>query len=184
MIVLLLYLTFCVLSQSFYYYTEYVRQPCVEHSFFDNGKKVFWGGINNKALLGGPENRMRQPYEIEASMCADPRTEAAVPICSMADWETVVRYGQIYCNYHGERTTFATAEGICQAQGLVQGHPNLVKLTQRWGGPCAEGMDGAVFRAWTAKSCGVKVKIDLKSGQVALVHNPDTDGNDAVSTYL
>jgi len=166
---------------------EYIRQPCVEHSFFGNGKKVFWGTINGrKELPSKLDNRQRARYEMDASMCADPRTEAAVPVCSNADWESKNSYGYIHCNYHGERVKFATAEDICQAQEppLVQGQPAQFKSTPMWGGPCSDGMEFGMFRAWTAKSCGVKVKIDLKSGQVAIVHNPAEDGNDVVSTYL
>lgn len=163
---------------------EYIRQPCVEQSFFNNGKKVFWGGINGrKEQVSRLDGRTRAPWEMEASMCAHPSTEAASPICSASDWETKASYGFIHCNYHGERVTFATAEDICQAQEppLVQGQPAQYKENQSWAGPCGVGMQNGRFRSWTSKSCGIKVKIDFKSGHIAIVHNPADDGNDIVS---
>ena len=63
----------------------------------------------------------------------------------------------------------------------MQGQPAQYKETQYWGGPCAKGLEMGFFRAWTAKSCGIKVKVDFKSGHIAIVHNPANDGNDVVS---
>lgn len=161
---------------------EYIRQPCVEQSFFENGKKVFWGGINGrKSITSRLDGRTRKPYEMEASMCSHPSTEAASAICSSSNWETSASYGFIHCNYHGERVTLASAEETCQANQLVQGQPAQYKETQYWAGPCGKGMGVGHFRSWTTKSCGIKVKVDFKSGHIAIVHNPADDGNDIVS---
>ena len=71
-------------------YYEYIRQPCVELAFFDNGKKIITGQI-------------RKNYVQKPSMCGNPQLEVATPMCSEAGWNEREEEGQIYCHYHGER---------------------------------------------------------------------------------
>ena len=72
-------------STSIWY--EYIRQPCVEHSFYRDAKRVSQGETKSGYV------------EKEASMCADPLLEVATSMCSNAGWETSERDGLIYCNY-------------------------------------------------------------------------------------
>lgn len=71
-------------------YYEYIRQPCVELAFFDNGKKMIKGQI-------------RRNYVQKPSMCGNPKLEIATPICSEAGWNEREEEGKIYCHYQGER---------------------------------------------------------------------------------
>ena len=72
-------------STSIWY--EYIRQPCVEHSFYRDAKRVSQGETKSGYV------------EKEASMCANPLLEVATSMCSNAGWETSERDGLIYCNY-------------------------------------------------------------------------------------
>jgi hypothetical protein len=71
-------------------YYEYIRQPCVELAFFENGKKVIKGQISR--------NYVQQP-----SMCGNPYLESATPMCSETGWNSRESEGQIFCHYQGER---------------------------------------------------------------------------------
>ena len=112
-------------------------------------------------------------------MCANPLLAAATPMCSEPGWETTSKNGLIYCNYMGERTSYDSAQSICQENGLEQSYPWIVK---GWnGGPCAEGISSSPFRSWTTASCDLKVKVSLESGEVAIVHSPGADRSGVVN---
>ena len=72
-------------STSIWY--EYIRQPCVEHSFYRDAKRVSQGETKSGYV------------EKEASMCANPLLEVATSMCSNEGWETSEKDGLIYCNY-------------------------------------------------------------------------------------
>ena len=170
---------------------EYVRQPCVEHAFYNDAKKVGKGGV---------DARKPSPQVIEGSMCADTRLPSATPMCTSPTWATRVSWGMIYCNYHAERVTFSSAEAICKGvegvrylllliasnqfcspnslhfiasserkADLVQGQPGALGDTRA--GPCGVGVSNSIplFRWWTSVGCEVKVKVAPRSGQVAIV---------------
>jgi len=168
---------------------EYVRQPCVEHAFYNDAKKVGKGSV---------AARNTNANVIEGSMCADPRLPSATPMCTSKNWDNSMSWGMIYCNYHAERVTFTSAQRICEGvegvrylfllvasysflfakltvasserkADLVQGQPGAI--AENRAGPCGVGVSNSIpyFRWWTSVGCDVKVKISLKSGQVAIV---------------
>lgn len=85
-------LTVVQIEENLYY--EYVRQPCVELSFYDNPKKI------------------KPEYE-DWSMCANPKASAAYDACCEnlnAEWS----YGRPLCQYDFEKTTYDTAQNRCK----------------------------------------------------------------------
>ena len=80
--------------------------------------------------------------------------------------------------YQGERVTYSSAEAICLAEGRMQCHPSLLKEPR--GGPCANGIRQAHFRSWSNAYCNVQVKIDPASGDIAIVHDPQTDNANSI----
>ena len=146
-------------STSIWY--EYIRQPCVEHSFYRNAKRVIKGEIKSDFIE-------------ESSMCANPLLEAATPMCAKRGWETDTRkFGLIYCNYQGERMTYNSAEAICIANGRQQSYPLIIRTFKA--GPCQHGISQKEFRSWANASCGLKVKVEFDSSQIAIVHSPGPD---------
>mmetsp|Transcript_598 Transcript_598/g.1174 ORF Transcript_598/g.1174 Transcript_598/m.1174 type:complete len:1161 (+) Transcript_598:1495-4977(+) len=145
---------------------EYIRQPCVEHSFYRDAKRVTKGQIKNQFIQ-------------ESNMCANPVLEAATPMCSNAGWETEEEDGLIYCRYQGERMTYDSAVVICEANGMEQSYPWTVK---QWkAGPCQSGISTRDFRSCANSSCDVKVKVEFGSGHIAIVHSPGPDRADLVN---
>ena len=72
---------------------EYVRQPCVELSFYENAKKIArW----------------------ETSMCANPKIEAAYDMCCPEP--NGDKTGRLLCEYMMERTSQSTARSRCQSR--------------------------------------------------------------------
>ena len=79
-------------------YYEYLRPPCVELSFYDNGKKIStnWSGDNRRK-----------------SMCANEKIDGAHDACcANLEWNTPV--GSLLCYYDLERTTYLTAQSRCK----------------------------------------------------------------------
>lgn len=136
-------------------YYEYVRQPCVEYSYYGNAVKMMKGEV----VSGGV-----QTYP---AVCGDPRLPIATPMCCSSGWQTTNELGHIYCNYQGERTTFESAQAVCAANGEEQCQP--WKHTELLGGQCASGSKGRHFRSWASVGCSLRAKIDLDSGDVAIV---------------
>ena len=145
---------------------EYIRQPCVEYSFYRDAKRLTQGEILDDLVQ-------------EPSMCANPRLEAATPMCAKANWETDTRWtGTIYCNYQGERMTYDSASTICQANGpnangMEQSYPWYIKPWNA--GPCQDGISQKEYRSWANKSCDLQVKVAFGSGHIAIVHSPGPD---------
>ena len=89
-------------------YYEYVRQPCVELSFYENAKKV---------------------KNWEKQMCANPKVDAAYDMCCPYpddDW----KYGNLLCLYDFEKTTQSSARSRCQSR-FASG--DLCDFTDYWG---------------------------------------------------
>jgi uncharacterized protein (DUF1800 family)/uncharacterized protein (DUF1501 family) len=147
-------------------YYEYIRQPCVELGFYNDGKKLtkdqVWG-------VGHAEE-----YIIKPGLCGNPKLEVATPMCLDPGWETNAgASGNIFCRYQGERMTYSSAEAVCAENSKEQGHP--WKFKEKSGGPCANGARLVYFRSWANASCDVRVKISFEDGQVAIVHSPAPD---------
>ena len=149
---------------SVYIWYEYIRQPCVEHSYYRDAKRLIQGETRGSSS---------SPEEKRASMCGNPLSEIATPMCSAAGWETTKRDGLIYCNYQGERMSYDSASALCQSNGLEQSYPWEVKTWKA--GPCQHGIAQEEFRSWANRSCGLKVKVEFDTSQVALVHSPGAD---------
>lgn len=133
----------------------------MEHSFYPNAVKLMKGQIFSDNVM-------------DLSMCADPRLPVATPMCCPdTNWETAPNWGSIHCNYHGERTTYAGAQAVCAANGMFACQPGIMK--EHLGGDCALGCRHYYFRSWAAVGCELKVKIEVESGNIAIVHNPALD---------
>lgn len=80
-------------------YYEYVRPPCVDLSFYDDGKK-----ISTRYSGDG----------LRKSMCANPKIEAAFDACCKNPLKLEPR-GFMLCYYDLEKTTYSTAQSRCKA---------------------------------------------------------------------
>ena len=138
-------------------YYEYIRQPCVEHSFFSNAKKVIKDQV-------WPGDKFIAP-----SQCGNPKLEVAATMCMSSNGGS----GKIKCSYQGERSTFSSAEAVCTAEGQVLGQPGSLKEPRA--GDCALGLKNVLFRMWTNAWCKVQVKIDLGTGLTAIVNEVEPD---------
>ncbi|KAL7541246.1 hypothetical protein ACHAXR_012136 [Thalassiosira sp. AJA248-18] len=138
-------------------YYEYVRQPCVEHSYYNNAIKLMMGQIYS----GG--------QQLDPAICGDPRLPIGTPMCC----ETSSELGYVYCNYQGERVTYESAQAFCAANGKESCQPGLMK--ENLSGQCALGSMGRHFRSWASVGCELKVKINTETGDVAIVHAPEPD---------
>ncbi len=144
-------------------YYEYIRQPCVEHSFYSNAKKVIRGQVHEDAVQ-------------DNVMCADPTLPVATSMCLESASEQSVE-GAVHCSYVGERMTYDSAIETCAANGLELGEPWLFTKWSK-SGPCAQGSSSSSFldfRSWTNSACQVKVKVSFDEGKVAIVHSPPPD---------
>ena len=106
-------------------------------------------------------------------------------MCTSATWDSKISYGMLFCHYHGERTNLASAQKICEEArgpdgellGYVQGQPGAIK--ESLAGPCAAGVGGwTPFYYWASVGGDVKVKVEAKTGHVAIVHDPQPDESD------
>ncbi|KAK1734854.1 DUF1800 domain-containing protein, partial [Skeletonema marinoi] len=149
-------------------YYEYVRQPCVEHSFYSDAKKVIQGQVSGDAVQ-------------DNVMCADPTLPVATSMCLEPDSEQSVG-GTVHCNYMGERMTYNSAIETCAAKGLELGEPWLFRNYPHESGPCAKGASFTDFRSWTDSTCQVKVKVSFDAGKVAIVHSPSPDHGGMTNT--
>ena len=82
-------------------YYEYVRQPCVELSYFDNPVKIM--------------PRYYPVYNRVRPMCANPK--AAVATAGCCKNTTAKQLGQCFSEYSDELVTRATAEARCKDFG-------------------------------------------------------------------
>lgn len=79
-------------------YYEYIRPPCVELSFYENGKKI-------STRYSGDD--------VRKSMCANPDLEGAYDACC-ENPSSSSPVATMLCYYDLERTTYSTARERCQ----------------------------------------------------------------------
>ena len=102
------------------------------------------------------------------AICGDPRLPIATPICCSSGWETSSELATIPCShYQGERMTYASAQNKCAANGQENCQPGFMR--EHLSGVCSYGAKERKFRSWASVGCTLKAKIDLSSGDVAIV---------------
>ena len=72
-------------------YYEYVRPPCVDFAFYNDGKKV--------------KHHVNDDLVASSMMCADPRTIVAAEACCNPGWENSNDrddHGFMFCSYLGQ----------------------------------------------------------------------------------
>jgi hypothetical protein len=154
---------------------EYVRQPCVHHSFFASPTVITSGfGLQNHPELG---NKFYHPMRV------NPRTMAAESACcsktpdgktyrmrnyhldSDNEWQRVVEFlpaKTATCDFKftNEHVTYATAESRCEARG-----EELCDF-ERLDAPAGCETEFAQF--WRPGNCNILAQITLE-GQVTIV---------------
>ena len=142
-------------------YYEYVRQACVELTYYKNAKKV-----------------MLDYRHIE--MCADPRLDVAGEACCS---KYVADFGyEKNCEYGEERVTYDTAAERCEQlnQQLCSEDFMAADTTLCVDHGCCHH---TYFFHWQKNSCLLQVKVEDVTGKIAVVHKP-TDSIENVPTHL
>ena len=62
----------------------------------------------------------------------------------------------------------------------MQCHPSQLKEPRA--GNCASGIKNRAFRSWSNAYCNVQVKVALDSGEIAIVHDPQPDNSNSLTT--
>ena len=146
-------------SRSIYY--EYIRQPCVEHSFFPDATKV------EDSLRG------RERYA-HSSLCADPRRDVAAESCCRTDgagWQNTANtwwHGYKNCLYSGERMTKSTAETRCSDIGANYEQCSAIYFRSDLVGLCGLDIWRNIYFSWTNRECRLQVRINDRN-LIALV---------------
>eukprot|EP00536_Pseudo-nitzschia_multiseries_P015007 jgi/Psemu1/246522/estExt_Genewise1.C_8030013 len=144
---------------------EYVRPPCVNKAFYNNGKTI-------KKRAWASWGRM---------MCGNPESmDASTLCCSTSSSRDRPWRKELFSN---ERVTFETASGRCpENEGL-----RLCKNAYPAGNDCTEKTDLSGYKSvknggcdnyhqfyWLSEPCALNVKIGVE-GSVAMVHNHSDD---------
>ena len=118
---------------------EYVRQPCVHKTFYNNPTKVVTG-FGWILDVGRQYVRSHDQYVFfdytflillfcclpqSHAMCVDPMTASAARSCCDAEGNNVATHNYKF-EFHGERVTAATNEQQCVADGLSVCDPTLL----------------------------------------------------------
>lgn len=139
-------------------YYEYLRPPCVNQNFFNDGRKVVAGTIGGDAV-------------VHDAMCADPRVSHASEACCTAG---ATGDAGRFCAYSGERMKFDSAVDRCLVNGQEQCDPSGWASS----GACAD----TTTYSWSTAACSVRAKFSLETGQVARVDYPGPDSTGIVRT--
>lgn len=124
-------------------YFEYVRQPCVELSYFSDAKTIINRGTG---------------------MCANPGTAVAGEACCIS--ETSMTASQRNCEFINERMTYFTASERCENIGLqLCPHTSLSCPS--------ECCDYTNYYFWRTDSCTLRVKVVEETGDIGIVHKLD-----------
>jgi len=125
-------------------YYEYIRQPCVELTFY-NGARV----VSKRRASDLPT-------------CAKP----TLPVAGTACCDSASTIAQPACGFVGERVTFQTAESRCTVLGKQVCDFTETQTTDS----CPHSIYTFNWRAGT--NCKLKAKIDV-NGKVAVYHESD-----------
>jgi len=143
---------------------EYIRQPCVHLSFYNDAKKVVTGYANAGEGSAGSRRHTH-------AMCANPLIASAARSCCDIEFTDVAEYNY-KMEYHGERTLFAStsaqclADGgrVCDSDGLIADNP-LVNVRTNY--DRIYPSENTFF--WTDASCTLSLKV-RSDGMVAIIH--------------
>ena len=136
---------------SFSIYYEYIQQPCVDMAFLNNAKKV--QHIWSTYVCGDP----RKPMAL-ASCCRSHETYG-----SLIWWDSTT-----YCEYVGERMSYAEAERRCVANGEYHCETSgMRRFDTDLDNNCAIGR----WWYWSTDDCFTNVKINLNTKKVGLIHD-------------
>lgn len=138
-------------GRSFFY--EYIRPPCVEFAFYENGKAV------------------HEIMDDDEHLCADPLSlSGGASCCSGYQQE-----GLGMCEYFGEVLPFHAAKQRCDAASRPGAHLALCRAKTNWHYTCGYA---AIF-TWLDTPCQVQVQVH-PTGWVNLVHSPTTISHFAI----
>jgi Protein of unknown function (DUF1800) len=129
---------------------EYVRQPCVQYSFFNNPQTV------------------KHRHPATSGMCADPSTLSASVVCCDG---SSTRLGTREEYFAGERFTFKTAEERCKALNkdvCIDSFPSHDDCEN------IAGCHNQNYWYWSSSSCAQFVRIN-RDGLVSMVHRPEAE---------
>jgi len=149
---------------------EYIRPPCVNHAFYNNGKSIF--------KLNESTDTFKQ------IQCGNPlRRDASTFCCIASDTNKKGRRKELF---GGERTTFESAVERCSEKPeedlqICEGFPNRSPRSD-----CNNETQGAcdvnnIFY-WISAPCSISAKVSSE-GSVAIVHEPNVDGKTSESTF-
>ena len=157
---------------------EYIRQPCVHLSFYDDATKVITGSGDWRGLVIGREHTH--------AMCADPRLAVAQRSCCGLIRNKTAELNFEF-DYHGQRVTASTNEADCLAGGGQVCDPeamsaDLIENTRTiYNNPFPS--QNVMF--WTDASCSLSLKVRA-DGMVAIIHEPTLNNffDDATVPYV
>ena len=143
---------------------EYIRQPCVDLSFYKNSTKVVTGFAPYLRDIGRRHTH---------AMCADPRSAVAARSCCGSRAPNKANYNHGF-EYHGEKVTFGlnknecTAAGgvVCDPDSMVANNP-IINIRPVYNFPYPS--QNTFF--WTNANCTQMVKV-RGDGMIAIIHQP------------
>jgi len=130
-------------SESVFY--EYIRQPCVDLSFYENPQLI--------------------QLTDEFVMCANPLAIVASEACCKPGDDQITHKN---CEYADERVKYSTAIQRCQELDL-----SVCSFDEAWFDH--EDVCASSSFHWHASSCSLKVKVVNVSGYVSIVHDSDKE---------
>ncbi|KAL7554934.1 hypothetical protein ACHAWF_018496 [Thalassiosira exigua] len=143
---------------------EYIRQPCVQLSFYENPKKVITGFSPWIRQVGRRHTH---------AMCADPRTAVAARACCDVAANSRAEYNYDF-EYHGERVKLSTNLDQCMADNgtvcdpvAMKADNPLVNIRPTYNLPYPS--QNTFF--WTDANCTQTVKV-RDGGMIAIVNDP------------
>ena len=138
-------------------YFEYVRQPCVDMSFYNDAQTI------------------THPYRWN-EMCGDPRLSIGGEMCcdGTEGWQRVEKN----CEYARERVTFDTATQRCEESGhmLCYNHQYYFvgSDNDQYDEDCTRFKR---YYHWHGTTCSIKAKVQDNTGKVSIVHETHIDDN-------
>jgi len=150
--------TFRVVKVGAIFY-EFVQRPCVQMSFYDNGKQIQY-----------------RRWSRTSAMCANPNLAHAREACCWKEGNKARLVSGVTHLYDGERMKFSTAKNRC-----VEDRRDLCVFRSITVAPKDQ-----LFRKgyhWTSKDCTISVKVNSE-GYVAIVHEVDLSGNAEIPDHV